>query len=92
MRANIFCETQDPPRIRGHLGTFEFEACPRTGERIVLRRGREPDDLFTVKLVSHEPDMPNEAEIEAYWRKEYPTLDAHGATLWLYVEYIGQNL
>ena len=53
VRAAVFCETADPPGLRGLRGIFEFEAAPRAGEDIVLRYGRR-SDLFHVTRVGHD--------------------------------------
>ena len=88
--AAVFCETHDPPRIRGLQGTFRFESCPRVGEQIVLRRQDQIEDLFMVTRVSHEPLMENEAELAADRRAMAPNLGDH-TTLWLYVEFEGES-
>jgi hypothetical protein len=89
IRAAVFCETDAPPRVRGHRGVYEFETCPRAGEQIVLRYRGGKSDTFAVTRVTHEPAMPNEAELA---REMEDKLGFAGRqAIWIYVRFLGDD-
>jgi len=69
--ATVICETEKPARVYGNRGKYEFAACPRVGDELLLRYAGLRTDVFVVRRVSHVPRMPDESALQAEELRHY---------------------